>query len=74
MFAEQVGEVVFFHRKRSGLSRAVLAQLAGVGKTVIFDIENGKLSVRLATLLKVLHVLNVKVSFQSSLMHLLESR
>ena len=60
--------VIKYHRKRSGLSQLQLANLAGVGKTVIFDIENGKLSIRFNTLLKILNVLNIKIIFDSPLM------
>lgn len=63
-----IGKMVHFHRKRSGLSQAGLAKLAGLGKTVIFDIEKGKNSIRLDTLLKVLHVLNIRLDFSSPLM------
>lgn len=52
----------------SGLSQTELALLAGVGKTVIFDIEKGKLTVKLETLFKVLKVLNIRVDFTSPLM------
>jgi HTH-type transcriptional regulator/antitoxin HipB len=34
-----MSEIVGFHRKQSGLTRQQLADLAGVGKTVIYDIE-----------------------------------
>lgn len=70
MDANQIAAMVRFHRKKSGLSQAEVARLAGLGKTVIFDIENGKLSVRLNTLLKVLNVLNIRIEFQSQLMAL----
>lgn len=68
MDINQIAAVIRFHRKKSGLSQAELANLAGLGKTVIFDIEKGKLSVRFVTLLKVLEVLNIKIEFQSQLM------
>lgn len=55
------------HRKRSGLTQRELARLAEVGKTAVFDIEHGKLSVRFDTLLKVLFVLNIKIEFVSPL-------
>ncbi len=74
MHAQQIGKIIHFHRKKSGLSREKLALLAGVGKTVVFDIEHGKLTVRLATLLKVLNVLNIKMIFQSPLMHVFEKK
>jgi HTH-type transcriptional regulator/antitoxin HipB len=41
-------------RKKTGLTQQELAQLAGVGKTVIFDLEHGKQSIQLDTLLKIL--------------------
>ncbi len=67
-----IAKIIKFHRKQSGLSQAELAKLAGLGKTVIFDIENGKLSIRLNTLLKILHVLNIKINLTSSLMKTFE--
>jgi DNA-binding phage protein len=41
--------------------------VAGVGKTVIFDIEHGKESVQFDTLKKVLEALNIRFIFQSPL-------
>ncbi len=70
MNALEIAKIVRFHRKKSGLSQTELGAYAGLGKTVIFDIEHGKLSVRINTLLKVLHVLNIKIEFQSPLMGL----
>jgi transcriptional regulator with XRE-family HTH domain len=64
----KLGEIVLFHRKRSGLSRNQLADLAGVGKTVIFDIEKGKETIRYSTLARILKVLNIKIIFDSPLM------
>ncbi len=66
----QIGQMLRFHRKKAGLSREELAHLAHLGKTVIFDIEKGKLSVRLDTLLKIMDILNIKMEFQSPLMPL----
>lgn len=67
-----LAEVVRFHRKKSGLSQSELGRLAGLGKTVIFDIEKGKQSIRYDTILKVLHVLNIQLEFLSPLMNLLK--
>ena len=72
MNATQIGKMIRFHRKKSGLSQEALAHLGGLGKTALFDIEKGKLSIRLDTLLKVLHVLNIQIAFQSPLMDLFE--
>ena len=63
-----VSEIVKYHRKQSRLSRQQLADLAGVGKTVVYDIEHGKDSIRFSTLTKVLAALNIKITYQSPLM------
>lgn len=70
MNVQLIGKMVRFHRKQAGLNQAELGKIAGLGKTVIFDIEKGKLSIRLETLLKVFRILNIKIDFQSPLMHL----
>lgn len=70
----KLGEVVLFHRKKSGLTRNQLADLAGVGKTVIFEIENGKETIRFSTLQKVLKALNIKITFTSPLMEVLNEK
>jgi transcriptional regulator with XRE-family HTH domain len=70
----KVSEIVLFHRKKSGLSRNQLADLAGVGKTAIFDIEKGKETIRFSTLQKELKALNIKIIFTSPLMEVLNER
>lgn len=60
---QKISQWVRFYRKKSGLSQQALAELAGVGKTVIFDIEKGKETIQFDTLLKVLAVLNIEISF-----------
>jgi y4mF family transcriptional regulator len=62
-----IGEVIRFHRKRSKLTQAQLAKLAGVGKTAVFDVEKGKETAQLDTLLKIMKILNVKLDFSSPL-------
>ena len=56
------------HRKATGLSQLQLAEMAGVGKTVIFDIEKGKETIQLDTLRNVHSVLNIKIELTSPLM------
>jgi len=70
----EVAEIVLFHRKKSGLTRNQLADLAGVGKTVIYDIEKGKETIRFLTLQKVLKALNIKITFTSPLMEVLNEK
>lgn len=60
----ELSEIVQSCRKESGLSQVALAELAGVGKTVIFDIEKGKITIQLDTLLKILAVLNIQIMLE----------
>jgi len=69
---EKFARMVRFHRKKAKLTQLELARLADVGKTVVFDIEKGKKTVRFATLLSILRVLNVTIEFRGPLMHLFE--
>lgn len=71
---DNISDIVWFHRKKSGLSRIQLADLAGVGKTVIYDIEKGKETIRFSTLQKVLKALNIKITFTSPLMEVVNER
>lgn len=64
----KLSRLIKFHRKQSGLSQLELANLAGVGKTVIYDLEKGKMTVQIDTLIKVLSALNIKIVFASPLM------
>lgn len=65
---QEIGEIIRMHRKAARLSRVQLAELAGVGKSVIYDIEKGKESVQLNTLQKILKVLNIKIILTSPLL------
>ncbi|STX43973.1 putative DNA-binding transcriptional regulator [Legionella donaldsonii] len=65
MPTHEIAHLIHCYRKQSGLSQQELARLAGVGKTVIYDIEKGKESVRLNTLLKVLDILNIQMKFET---------
>ncbi|MBK5203381.1 MAG: helix-turn-helix transcriptional regulator [Prolixibacteraceae bacterium] len=68
MKPHDIADIIKMHRKTAKLSRVRLAEMAGVGKTVIYDIEKGKESVRLDTLRKILKVLNIKIVLTSPLM------
>lgn len=56
------------HRKKADLTQARLAKLAGVGKTVIWEIEHGRESVQWDTLQKIFRVLNITVKWRSPLL------
>ena len=62
-----LGALVKEHRKKAGLTQLELANLAGVGKTTVFDIEKNKETVRWNSLMAVLQVLNIKLEFKSPL-------
>ena len=62
-----LGALVKRHRNKAGLTQLELANLAGVGKTTIFDIEKNKETVLWSNILGVLRVLNIKVEFNSPL-------
>lgn len=64
----ELHQIIFYHRKVAGLSRNALAELAGVGKTVIYDLEKGKKTVRWSTVMLVLEALNIHINFESPLM------
>ncbi len=51
--------MIRFHRKQSGLPQAELGKLEGLEKSVVFDIEKAKISIKWSTLLKILNVLNM---------------
>ncbi len=63
-----LGEVIRDHRKTAGLTQLELAQLAGVGKSAVFDIEKGKSTVRLETLIRVLAALNMELHWSSPML------
>ena len=60
-----LAELILQTRKRANLTQAELAALAGAGRTVIWDLEHGKITVRLETLLKVLAPLNIDLFVRS---------
>lgn len=67
-YIQHPGDIIKYHRKKAGLSRKSLAEVAGVGKTVIFDIEKGKETVQFKSIINVLKALNITVELNSPLM------
>ncbi len=65
MNPNEIATIVRYCRKQSGLTQQALGKIAGVGKTVIFDIEKGKETVQLNSLLKVFAVLNIEMQLKT---------
>ena len=63
-----LGDIIKYHRKKAALSQKSLAEVAGVGKTVVFDIEKGKETVQFNSIKKILKALNISLEFTSPLM------
>ncbi len=57
--------IIKYHRKQLGLTQKQLADIAGVGKTVIFDMEKGKDTVGFNIISKVFAALNIGVNLES---------
>jgi HTH-type transcriptional regulator / antitoxin HipB len=68
----ELQNIILYHRKKAKLSRNELAELAGVGKTVIYDLEKGKTTVKWNTIFTILQALNINIKFQSPLMEVYE--
>jgi len=64
---KQLANIIRYHRKRSGLTQLELAEMSGVGKNMVYELENGKQSVQWDNLLRILRVLNIELNFQSPL-------
>jgi len=67
-YIQYIGDVIKYHRKKAGLSQKALADIASVGKTVVFDLEKGKETVQFKSINKVFDALNIKMSLESPLM------
>ena len=65
----QLGKAIPFHRKRAGLTRAELSELAGVGQTTIYELEHGKESIQFNMVFHILDVLNISLQVDSPLMN-----
>ena len=60
-----IGAMVRHYRKKQQLTLVELANKAGVGKTAVFDVEHGKCSVQLQTLVKILDALDIHLVFRT---------
>ena len=57
----EIAEIVRSERKRQGATQIELSQMANVGVRFVRDVEDGKSSVHLGKLMKVLSVLGISV-------------
>ncbi len=62
---KNLSEIVKATRKKAGLTQLELAELAGVGKTLIFNIENGRINAHFENLLQIFRVLNIKLNIET---------
>lgn len=65
---QHLSDIIKYHRKKAGLNQKSLADVAGVGKTVVFDIEKGKETVQFKSIINVLKALNISIELNSPLM------
>ena len=65
---KRYGQLIRCHRKISGLTQNELADLAGVGKTAVFDVEHGKKTIQFNTFQKICSTLNITIQLDSPLM------
>lgn len=70
----RLGELVRFHRRNAALTQIQLADLAGVGKSTVYDIEKGKITVQVDKLFAVLATMNIDVHFSGPLGAAFEKR
>lgn len=63
-----MGAFIRCHRQKGNLTQKELADLAGVGKTAVFDIEHGKKTVQFNTLQNVCRALNITITLESPVM------
>ncbi len=64
-WSARLGAVVRQHRRLAGLTQVELAQMAGVGKTVVHDLEKGKPTIQLDTVLKIVAALNIRLFWKT---------
>jgi len=65
---DQLASIIHYPRKRAGLPRIALAELAGVGKTATYDVEHSKDTVQYRTLAAILHARNIRLVAENPLM------
>ena len=62
MTINEIGRLVRMRRRDSGLRQDELASIAGVGTRFLSELENGKASLELGKVLRVLQTLGLEIS------------
>ncbi len=65
---DELGDALRYHRERARLSRRQLSALSGISETAIYDVEHGKETIKLQTLLPLLNTLNLSLRLDGPLM------
>ena len=61
MRSEQLGHLISFHRKKAGLTQVGLAELAGISRSVVQDLEAGKGRTVWMHVEAILNILNIEL-------------
>ena len=61
MHSNQLGNLITFHRKKAGLTQVGLAELEGVSRSVVQDLEAGKGRTIWKHVEAVLNILNIEL-------------
>lgn len=61
---QNLSAVIRQTRKLAHLSQNELADMAGVGKTLIFDVEKGAKKISLEKLIRICNALNIKIELK----------
>lgn len=64
---EDLGSLIRYHRKQASLSQEELCLMAGISRTALQGIEQGRRGTQLDTLFKIFHVLNMHLRCVSAL-------
>jgi|WetSurMetagenome_2_1015567.scaffolds.fasta_scaffold1491517_2 HTH-type transcriptional regulator / antitoxin HipB len=65
---KELAPLIRFHRVMAGFTQKELAERAGIGKSTLVDIEKGKPTVQLDSILKVLEILKIEIVFIGPMM------
>ena len=61
--SEEIGKLVYDTRKSLCLTQKTLAMTCGTGVRFIIELEQGKPTCQISKVLKVLHMLGIKINF-----------